>query len=74
MATGAWTQVTALERGIEGWVRNRRDGTVEALFAGPEETCGDDRDCRRRSAGRPRRVGRSERGRPRRSSALRRTR
>jgi len=33
----AWTEVTALERGVEGWVRNRRDGAVEALFAGPEE-------------------------------------
>jgi acylphosphatase len=32
----AWTEVTALERGIEGWVRNRRDGCVEALFSGEE--------------------------------------
>ena len=31
----AWTEYTALELGLEGWVRNRRDGTVEALFAGP---------------------------------------
>ncbi len=30
----AWTEVTALECGLEGWVRNRRDGSVEALFAG----------------------------------------
>jgi acylphosphatase len=30
----AWTEATALERGLEGWVRNRRDGAVEALFAG----------------------------------------
>ena len=28
----------AARRGIEGWVRNRRDGTVEALFAGSSET------------------------------------
>ncbi len=33
----AWTEVTALEHGLEGWVRNRRDGSVEAFFAGPEE-------------------------------------
>ena len=31
-----WTEVTALERGIEGWVRNRGDGSVEAVFGGPE--------------------------------------
>jgi acylphosphatase len=33
----AWIEVTAEERGVEGWVRNCRDGSVEALFAGPEE-------------------------------------
>jgi acylphosphatase len=33
----AWTEITALERGIEGWVRNRRDGSVEALFVGAKE-------------------------------------
>jgi acylphosphatase len=31
----AWTQHEALRRGVEGWVRNRRDGSVEAVFAGP---------------------------------------
>jgi acylphosphatase len=25
----------ARSRGLEGWVRNRRDGSVEAVFAGP---------------------------------------
>jgi acylphosphatase len=33
----AWAEMTALEVGLEGWVRNRRDGTVEALFAGPAD-------------------------------------
>jgi acylphosphatase len=33
----AWTQYTALERGLTGWVRNRRDGSVEALFVGSVE-------------------------------------
>jgi acylphosphatase len=33
----AWVEVTALERGLQGWVRNCRDGAVEALFAGPAE-------------------------------------
>jgi acylphosphatase len=37
VAFRAWTEVAALEHGLEGWVRNRRDGAVEALFAGPEE-------------------------------------
>jgi acylphosphatase len=30
----AWTEYEALARGIRGWVRNRRDGSVEAVFAG----------------------------------------
>ena len=34
----AWTEITALEQGLEGWVRNCRDGSVEAVFAGPKET------------------------------------
>ena len=32
----AWTEMAARERGLGGWVRNRRDGAVEALFAGDE--------------------------------------
>jgi acylphosphatase len=30
----AFVEYEALRRGIEGWVRNRRDGSVEAVFAG----------------------------------------
>ena len=30
-----WTEEEAARRGLSGWVRNRRDGSVEALFAGP---------------------------------------
>jgi len=33
----AWTEYTALERGLQGWVRNRHDGAVEALFVGPPD-------------------------------------
>jgi acylphosphatase len=32
-----WARRTATARGLEGWVRNRRDGSVEAVFAGPEQ-------------------------------------
>lgn len=31
------TQRAAERIGVTGWVRNRRDGTVEALFEGPAE-------------------------------------
>ncbi len=33
----AWTADVARRKGLAGWVRNRRDGTVEAVFSGPEE-------------------------------------
>ena len=29
-----WTERVAGELGLSGWVRNRRDGTVEAVFSG----------------------------------------
>jgi acylphosphatase len=32
-----WTRRTASGRGLEGWVRNRGDGSVEAVFSGPEQ-------------------------------------
>jgi acylphosphatase len=31
------TQETAFERGVKGWVKNRRDGRVEAVFEGDQE-------------------------------------
>ena len=33
-----WTEREAARRGLDGWVRNRADGTVEALFAGNESS------------------------------------
>ncbi len=30
-----WTVHEASRLGLDGWVRNRADGSVEALFAGP---------------------------------------
>jgi len=33
-----WTEDQARERGLAGWVRNRRDGSVEAVFAGAPDT------------------------------------
>ncbi len=37
----AWLEHEATARGLEGWVRNRRDGSVEALFAGPADVVTD---------------------------------
>lgn len=33
-----WTIDEARRLGLSGWVRNRRDGSVEAVFSGPEQT------------------------------------
>ena len=33
----AWTEDTALRYDLEGWVRNRRDHTVEVVFSGLDE-------------------------------------
>ena len=37
----AWVEHRARAHGLEGWVRNRRDGSVEALFAGPADVVAD---------------------------------
>ena len=37
----AWVEDEASARDLEGWVRNRRDGRVEAVFAGPDEVVSD---------------------------------
>lgn len=36
-----WTVDQAKRLGLDGWVRNRRDGTVEMLVSGPEEAVGE---------------------------------
>ncbi|HEX2842477.1 acylphosphatase [Hyphomicrobium sp.] len=35
-----WTQRTAAGIGLSGWVRNRRDGSVEAVFQGADADVG----------------------------------
>ncbi len=39
---GVWfrgsTQAEALRQGVDGWVRNRRDGSVEVVFEGDPES------------------------------------
>jgi acylphosphatase len=37
----AWVEQQASARKLEGWVRNRGDGSVEALFAGPADVVSD---------------------------------
>ena len=36
-----WATRTAASLGLRGWVRNRADGSVEALATGPSETVAD---------------------------------
>lgn len=36
-----WTERVAVGLGLEGWVRNRRDGSVEAVFQGPDAAVAD---------------------------------
>jgi acylphosphatase len=37
----AWVEHRARAHGLEGWVRNLRDGRVEALFGGPADIVAD---------------------------------
>src|SRR5580700_623943 len=37
----AWVEHRARAHALEGWVRNRRDGSVEAVFAGPANVVAD---------------------------------
>jgi acylphosphatase len=37
----AWTADEARRRDLEGWVRNRRDGSVEAVLSGAEDMVAD---------------------------------
>jgi acylphosphatase len=37
----AWVEHRARAHDLEGWVRNRHDGSVEALFAGPADAVDD---------------------------------
>jgi acylphosphatase len=37
----AFVEDEAVARGLQGWVRNRREGTVEAVFRGEEDVVAD---------------------------------
>lgn len=37
----AWTEREAQRRGLSGWVCNRQDGSVEAVFSGEAEAVAD---------------------------------
>jgi acylphosphatase len=37
----AWVEREAQRRGLKGWVRNRSDGTVEAVFSGTNAAVGE---------------------------------
>ncbi len=41
VAFRAWTVREAVGLGLDGWVRNRMDGSVEAVFAGAPEAVDD---------------------------------
>jgi acylphosphatase len=37
----AWATAAARSRGLSGWVRNRRDGSVEAVICGDDDKVAD---------------------------------
>ena len=37
----AWVEYQATASGLDGWVRNRKDGSVEAVFAGNAKAVAD---------------------------------
>lgn len=37
----AWARREAERRGLSGWIRNEADGSVQALFVGPQERVSD---------------------------------
>jgi acylphosphatase len=47
----AWTAAEARRRGLRGWVRNRRDGSVEALLIGRAAIVDEMADLCRRGPG-----------------------
>ena len=57
-----WVEDTAGMHNLEGWVRNRRDGTVEAVFAGPAAALERTVDACRRGPGRVEAVDVAEAG------------
>ena len=41
VAYRTWARAEAGMLGLRGWIRNRDDGSVQALLAGPEERVGE---------------------------------
>ncbi len=67
----AWVESTAREKGLTGWVRNRRDTSVEIVLQGPSDQVEEMlRDCKDGPAGRERRQSRNSRRRCRRLRRL----
>ena len=64
----AWVEHRAVAHDLEGWVRNRRDGSVEALFAGPADVV--PTWYRLAGAVRPRRASMPSRNEPAEADAL----